>query len=131
MTLKKIKLLIVDDEKDICSFVKLLFKKKGFLVYDALTGAKSLQVAKKIKPDIALLDLHLKVALDGGMEVLRKLRQILPSCRCIMVTWDKEQAKIKEAKRLGAVSYVTKPLTADQLIRVVETTARRLRKRGR
>jgi DNA-binding response OmpR family regulator len=112
---KRVKLLIVDDEKDICGFAKLLFRKKGFLAYSALSGVGALRLAKKIKPDIALLDL---------------LRQSLPDCRCVMVTWDKEQAKMKEAKKLGAVSYLTKPLTTAQLLRVIDAVAKGIRKRG-
>lgn len=126
---RKIKLLVVDDEKDICSFVKLLFRKKGFLAYSALSGAQALALAKKTKPDIALLDIHLKVAING-IEVLKLLRQEAPVCRCVMVTWDKEQAKMKEAKKLGAESYLTKPLTTVQLFRVVDSVAKDIRKRG-
>ena len=115
---KKKKLLVVDDEKDICKFVKLLFKKRGFLVYSALSGVKAIQAAQRIRPDIALLDIHLKKGIDG-LEVLRQIRARMPSCRCVMVTWDNAQAKMKEAKKLGAVSYLTKPLTVSQLIKVV------------
>jgi len=126
---KRVKLLVVDDEKDICSFVKLLFRKKGFLAYSALSGVGALRLAKKIKPDIALLDIHLRGAING-IEVLNLLRQGLPDCRCVMVTWDKEQAKMKEAKKLGAVSYLTKPLTTTQLLRVIDAVAKGIRKRG-
>lgn len=126
---KKIKLLILDDEKDICNFVKFLFRKEGFLVYGALSGRKALEVAKKVKPDIALLDIHLKTGIDG-IEVLRRIREFLPSCRCVVVTWDKTQVKMKEAKLFGAVSYLTKPLTTSQLLKVVKKVARNIGKRG-
>ena len=79
---------------------------------------KAIQAAKRIRPDIALLDIHLKKGIDG-LEVLRQIRAQMPSCRCVMVTWDNAQAKMKEAKKLGAVSYLTKPLTVSQLIKVV------------
>jgi len=129
MSGKKMKLLIVDDEKDICRFVKLLFRKKGFLVYSALSGRQALRIVKKIKPDIALLDIHFKKDLDG-IEVLSRIREFMPDCRCVMVTWDKAQAKMKEAKALGAVSYLTKPLTTSQLLKVVDSVVKDSRKRG-
>ena len=122
---KKIKLLVVDDEKDICDFVKLLFRKKGFLVYSALSGVKAVQIAKKVKPNVALLDIHLKTGITG-LEVLKQLKESLPACRCVMVTWDKAQEKIKEARVLGAVSYLTKPLTTNQLIKVVERVTKNI-----
>ncbi len=127
---KKIKLLVVDDEKDICNFVKLLFKKEGFLVYSALSGVKAVQLAKKVKPQVALLDVHLKTGITG-LEVLKQLRESLPSCRCVMVTWDKAQEKIKEAKALGAVSYLTKPLTTNQLIKVVERVTKNIERENK
>ena len=127
---KKIKLLVVDDEKDICNFVKLLFKKQGFLVYSALSGIQAVRLAKKVKPQVALLDVHLKTGITG-LEVLKQLRESLPSCRCVMVTWDKAQEKIKEAKALGAVSYLTKPLTTNQLIKVVERVTKNIERENK
>lgn len=129
MSSKKMKLLIVDDEKDICNFVRLLFRKKGFLVYSTLSGGQALRVVKKIKPDIALLDIYFKKGIDG-IEVLRQIKELMPDCRCVMVTWDKTQAKMKEAKNLGAVAYLTKPLTTNQLLKVVNRVVRDIRKRG-
>jgi len=118
MTTQKIKLLVVDDERDICRFVKQLFEKKGFLVSTALSGRGALKIAKRLKPDIALLDIYLKKGWDG-METLKRIRRILPRCRCLMVTWDKTKDKKEGAKKLGAVSYLTKPLTVTRLYRIV------------
>lgn len=130
---RKIKVLIVDDEKDICKFIRLLFRKKGFLTYGALSGSAAVKIARKVKPDIAILDIYLKRGLTG-LDTLRQIRKSAPSCKCMMVTWDKAKEKVKEAKALGAVSYLIKPLTIDQLLRVVNRAVRRLiksnRKRG-
>lgn len=129
MATKKIKLLIADDERDICRFVKLLFRKKGFLVYSALSGKEALRAIKRVKPDIALLDIHFKKGIDG-IKLLRQTRETMPDCRCVMVTWDKAQAKMKDAKKLGALSYLTKPLTTRQLLRVVDCVVKGIGKRG-
>jgi len=131
MPRKKMKLLIVDDEKDICSFVKMLFRQKGFLVRSAISGSQAISVAKKLRPDIVLLDIHLKRGLTG-LDVLSKMKETLPLCRYIMVTWDKAQEKMRQAKKLGAAAYLTKPLTTSQLFKVVNRVARGIgRKRGR
>ncbi|MCX5695011.1 MAG: response regulator [Candidatus Omnitrophica bacterium] len=129
MPRKKMKLLIIDDEKDICNFVKLLFKKKGFLTYSALSATRALNIVKKAKPNIALLDIYLKKGMDG-LGLLGKIKEIAPDCRCIMVTWDKAQAKTKEAKALGAFSYLTKPLTTSELFKAAERAVCDIRKRG-
>jgi len=127
METKKYKLLVVDDEKDICKFVKRLFSKKGFLVYTAFSGNQAIKIASKIKPDIALLDIYLKRGLDG-LQTLKRLRKISPQCHCLMVTWDKAEEKRKGAKKLGAVSYLTKPLTVTQLYQVVNRFIKNKRK---
>lgn len=119
---RKIKLLVVDDEKEICEFVKLLFSKRGFLVYTALSGGEAINIARKARPEIILIDIHLEKGIDG-LRLLKQIRGFLPGCRCIMVTWDKAQAKIKEAKKLGAVSYLAKPLTVSQLFKTVDSIA--------
>jgi len=126
---KKLKLLVVDDEKDICSFVKLLFRKRGFSVFSALTGRQAISTAKKIRPHIALIDIHLKKGIDG-LEVLRQIKEFLLGCRCIIVTWDSAKEKIRKAKSLGVVSYLTKPLTIKQLIDSVNRAIKDIRKRG-
>ncbi|MBI4706912.1 MAG: response regulator [Candidatus Omnitrophica bacterium] len=130
MLKRKMKLLVVDDEKDICHFVKLLFKKEGFLVYSALSGTQALNAARKIKPDITLLDIYLKKGITG-LEVLEQIRKSVPNCRNIMVTWDKAEEKMQEAKKLGAVSYLTKPLTVTQLLKVVTRIAKQAEREGR
>lgn len=118
MTDDKLKLLVVDDEKDICNFVKLLFRKEGFLTYSALSGTQAVRLAKKIKPDVTLLDIHLKRGVSG-LDVLKQIRKGVPACRCVMVTWDKGQDKMREARLIGASDYLTKPLTTSQLLKVV------------
>ena len=130
MLKKKIKLMVLDDERDICEFVKALFRKKGFSVSSALSGNEAIRKIKKLKPDVALLDIYLKKGLDG-LEALKKIREISPLCRCVMVTWDSAVSKIKEAKKMGAVSYLVKPITITELLRVVYRAVSGIRKRGK
>lgn len=126
---KKIKLLVVDDEKEICKFVKLLFDKEGFITYSALSNSEAIRIAKKVQPQVALLDIYLKRG-KTGLDVLKQIKNTAPSCKCIMVTWDKAESMIKEAKAEGAVSYLTKPLTTDQLLKVVNRVVKSIRGRG-
>ena len=129
MISKKIKLLVVDDEKDICKFLSLLFKKRGFSVYTALSGKEAIRIARKVKPNIALLDIYLKRGIDG-FHTLRKIKEFLPDCHCAMVTWDKAKEKIKEARHYGAVAYLAKPLTISELSHWVNRLVKRLKKKG-
>lgn len=121
MAKKEKRLLIIDDEKDICDFEKSYFEKKDFKALTANTGASGIKLAKTKKPDVAIIDIHLSKGM-GGLEVLKKLRKISPKCKCIMVTWDKEKAR--EAKELGAVGFVIKPNDIKQLEKAVNKAAR-------
>lgn len=103
---RKIKLLIVDDEKDICSFEKGYFEKHNLSTFTAQNGTAAIALAKKINPDIAIVDIHMSKGISG-IEILKQLLKAAPKCKNIMVTWDKEKAL--EAKKLGAVDFVIKP----------------------
>jgi DNA-binding NtrC family response regulator len=120
MAKKAKRLLIIDDEKDICDFEKSYFEKKGFEAITANTATAGINMAKSKKPDVAIIDLHLSKG-KSGLEVLQKLRELNPECKCIMVTWDKEKAK--EAKESGAVGFVIKPNEIKDLENAVKKAA--------
>ena len=120
---KIVKLLIIDDEKDICDFIKSLFERRGFEVYTAARDSVALKIAKAKRPDIALIDIHMKKG-SGGIEILKSLREIHPDCKCIMATWDKEKAL--EAVEMGAVGYVIKPNEIKDLISAVNKAVKTL-----
>ena len=110
---KKIKLLIVDDEVDVCDFVKNFFKERNFHVLTALGGVDALRVVKKEMPNIILLDIRMKDM--DGIEALRRIRQIDKTSKILTVTAVHEQDKMDEAYKLGAVNYITKPLILEEL----------------
>ena len=111
------KLLVVDDENDICDFVKTFFKERGFHVYTALSGEDALDMAKKERPDIVLLDIKMK-GMDG-LAALKHIKELDRSIKIIMVTALADQDKMHEAYKLGACDYITKPLILDYLEQTV------------
>ena len=123
---KKVKLLIIDDEKDICVFEKNYFEKRDFRVSVAQTGETALKLAAKQKPDIALIDVHMAKGMNG-MEILKKLLEIQPGCRCIMATWDKDRAA--EAKKMGAVDYLIKPVQLQDVDNMINKAVKSLEKK--
>jgi DNA-binding NtrC family response regulator len=112
------KLLVVDDESDICDFVKNFFQERGYQVFTALNGEDALSVAKADKPDIVLLDIKMK-GMDG-IATLKHLKEIDKALKIIMVTALEDQDKMNEACKLGACEYITKPLILDHLEEAVE-----------
>jgi len=111
------KLLIVDDEHDICDFVKNFFSERGYAVNTALNGDDALSIIKSDKPDIVLLDIKMN-GMDG-IAVLKHIKGIDKNIRVVMVTALEDQEKMDEACRLGACEYITKPLILDNLENVV------------
>lgn len=112
------KLLVVDDEPDICDFVKNFFKDRGFIVYTALSGEDAITMTKDEKPDIILLDIKMK-GMDG-LAALKHIKELDKNIKVIMVTALEDQDKMREAYKLGACDYVTKPLMLDYLEQTVE-----------
>ncbi len=111
------KILVVDDEKDICDFVRSFFKERGFQMLVALNGDEALSLVKKEKPDLILLDIKMK-GMDG-IAVLKHIKEIDKNFKVIMVTALEDQDKMNEAYKLGACDYITKPLILDYLEQTV------------
>ena len=123
------RLLVVDDESEICDFLKLFFEERGFEVSVALSGQKALEMAGTIKPHVILLDIHMP-AMDG-LAALREIKKGFPDAKVIMVTAIETRDKIEEAMRLGADNYITKPLSLDYLEKDVQEKVAQLAKSGK
>ena len=107
------RLLVVDDEPEICEFLKTFFEERDFKVQIANSGEAALERLEKFKPHVVLLDI--KMGLVDGLAVLRKVKEKDPRTKVIMVTAIETKDKIEEAMRLGADNYITKPLSLEYL----------------
>lgn len=112
------KILVVDDESDICDFVKNFFQERGYTVLTALNGEDAIELARKEKPELILLDVKMK-GMDG-IATLKHLKEMNRMQKIIMVTALEDQERMDEASRLGACDYITKPLMLDYLEGAVE-----------
>jgi len=110
---KMIRLLVVDDEPEICDFLKSFFEERDFEVQTALSGGEALKAVESFHPQIALLDI--KMGDVDGLTVLKKVKEKHPKLKVIMVTALETTEKIEEAMRLGADNYITKPLSLEYL----------------
>ena len=111
------KLLIVDDESDIREFAKNFFKKRGVEVITASGGKSALDIIAAENPDLVLLDVRMEEM--TGVDALRLLRKTNQTTKVIMVSGVEDEETINEAKALGVVGYVHKPLVLEELERIV------------
>lgn len=111
--MKTIRLLVVDDEPEICEFLRSFFEDRDYEVQAALSGEQALEVVETFRPQVILLDI--KMGKVDGLVVLRKIKEKDPKTKVIMVTALETTDKIEEAMRLGADNYITKPLSLEYL----------------
>jgi len=112
----KQKLLVVDDEKDILTLLEYNLEKAGFKVISAQDGPEAIDVAKKEKPDLIILDIMLPSM--EGTEVCRILKREEATSRVpiIMLTAKGEEVDKIVGFELGADDYITKPFSPRELI---------------
>jgi len=120
-------ILIIEDETGILMSLKDEFESQGYVVHAAEDGEMGLDLARKKKPDLIILDIMLPV-LDG-YEVCKRLRMEGDRIPIIMLTVkDKEVDKVLGLE-LGADDYVTKPFSFAELTARVKAVFRRTEER--
>ena len=111
------RLLVVDDEKEVAEFLAEEFRKHGFVVDVALSGEAALEQIRLNRPHVMLLDIRMP-AMDG-IETLRRAKKIDPILGVVMVTAVKDEETIQRATALGACGYITKPFDVENLNQAV------------
>lgn len=125
-----VKILIVDDEEPVRELISYNVSREGFSPYCAATGNEALQMAKKIQPDIIILDLMLPDM--NGLDVCRSLKADagLSSIPIIMESAKTDDSDIVAGLELGADDYITKPFSPKVLVARVRSVLRRVSMRN-
>jgi two-component system response regulator HydG len=111
------KILVVDDDSDICLLLKRFLSKHQFEVQIANNGKDSLQILQSFQPDLVLTDFKLG-DMTGG-EILSKIKEKHPHVPVIVITGYSDIKIAVDVMRLGAYDYVTKPLFPDEILLTV------------
>jgi len=109
----KKKLLIVDDQVGIRILLLEVFSTEGYETFQAANGRTALEIVKAHVPDLVLLDM--KIPGMDGLEILKKIKELNPGIKVIMMTAYGELDMIKEATDLGALMHFTKPFDIDEM----------------
>ncbi len=119
------KILIVDDDVNICELLRLYLEKNGFATVLAHDGQTAVRVFNETKPDLILLDIMLPL-LDGW-QVCREIRKIADT-PIIMLTAKGETFDKVLGLELGADDYITKPFDTKEIIARIKAVLRRTNK---
>lgn len=125
------KILIVDDENDICELIEMCLHSNGFdNTKIANDGKSALEIAKKWQPDLILLDLMLPIM--SGEEVCKALKEneITENIPIIMLTAKSSERDIIEGLDIGANDYVTKPFSNKILVARIKAQLRAVKEFG-
>ena len=119
--------LVVEDETDVVDILRYNLGRAGFEVLIAVTGDRGLDMARKMRPDVIVLDLMLPGM--TGHEVCRALKgdtrtEVIP---IVMLTAKGEPHERVKGLELGADDYVTKPFSPRELVLRVQALLKRHR----
>jgi CheY-like chemotaxis protein len=112
--------LCADDDEDILSLVALRLQRAGYRVETATDGARALERARELEPDLIVLDVMMPRM--TGVEVLTAIRaeDALAATKVILLSARVQEADIDRGMGAGADAYLAKPFRAPELVEAVE-----------
>jgi DNA-binding NtrC family response regulator len=111
------RILLVDDEEDLVTYLAHRLLKKGFTVTATTSGADALAAVERQTFDVAIIDL--KMPQMDGIEVLARLKAVQPFLEAIMLTGHGSTESALEAGQLQAFRYLIKPYDYDELLALI------------
>jgi two-component system response regulator HydG len=120
-------LLAIDDEPGMLALVEKFAGDMNFRVLCHREGRGALAHISQARPDVVLVDLQMPEV--NGLDVLRAIHEIDPSCAVVLMTGHSSIASAIEAVRLGALDYLIKPLDFDRLRDLLTTVKKGIERR--
>jgi two-component system, NtrC family, response regulator AlgB len=110
-------ILVVDDEANLRRTIRVALESFGHHVAEAASQVQAIQQIEQFQPDLVLLDLRL--GRESGLDVLNSLHKVSPGLGVVVITAHATIETAVEAMRRGALDYLPKPFTPDQLAEIV------------
>jgi len=107
-------LLLVDDDEIYCEVLGDALRKRNYTVLVACNLADALKLAQEMEPEYAVVDL--RIGTESGLELVKRLAALDENTRIVMLTGYASVATAVESIKLGAIHYLTKPATADEVV---------------
>lgn len=111
------KILIIDDEEDLCWLLSNSLGKKGYEVLTANTKHEGINYLKE-RPDLILLDLKLP---DGdGIDMLDDIKAICPQCMVVIISAYGSEERRGDAMKKGVYGFMDKPIGNEEIMKIIE-----------
>lgn len=122
--MKKIKILVVEDQSVVREGVVaiLSWQEDMEVVGEAIDGICAVELARKTKPDVILLDMVMPR--QDGLATIPMLKDVLPSARILVLTSFAESNRVYQAIKAGALGYMLKDTTRTQLLQAIRDVAK-------
>jgi DNA-binding NarL/FixJ family response regulator len=119
-----IRVLLVDDQALFREGLETLLSVHNDIqvVGQACNGQEAVEVAARVQPDVALMDVRMPIL--NGVRATRRLKRALPQCRVIVLTTFDDDEYVFDALRAGAVGYLLKDVAAARLVEAIRAAAR-------
>lgn len=114
----KKKILIIDDDRDMCLLLTRFLTRHQYEVITTHTGKEGLESIKQHNPDLILCDFRLDDT--TGADILKNLKSLKPDAPFIIITGYSDVKDAVEVMKLGAYDYVTKPLFPDEILITIQ-----------
>ena len=111
-------ILLVDDDEMLLSVLKALLTASGYEILTTSDGNKAIGIIKAVDIDLVISDIRMPAM--NGMELLRLIHQEKPALPVVMLTAYASAKTARECKELGAVGYLSKPFTNDEVLGIVQ-----------
>ena len=116
--MKKMRMMLVDDEERFLSTTKKLLEKKGYDVVTALSGAEALEKIRVQNIHVVILDVKMP-GMDGNA-TLKEIKRQFPLIEVIMLTGHATMESAIDGLKSGAIDYLTKPADINEIIQKAE-----------
>jgi two-component system response regulator HydG len=112
------KILVIDDDRDICLLLNRFLTRRGYEVIEMFTGKKAITWLDSNQPDLIMCDYRLGDM--DAMEVLSNIKNRYPEMPVIIITGYSDMRTAVKVMKMGAYDYITKPLLPDEIIHTIQ-----------
>jgi len=96
------------------AFLAAILAKNGIQVIgEAINGLQAVEMTNELQPDVVFMDVIMPVL--GGIEALKRIKNLRPSTKIVMITATSSRELVIEAVKAGAAGFIVKPLIAENV----------------